>query len=205
MLFACPSLPGQVLLPQLKRAAATEALNNARQIGLALIEFEAEYGSFPTAETRKKVEEATGAKLPADDNTSNSVFRQLIAAGIAGNEALFFAKIPGAKKGDNDAGAGKMLAKGENGFAYIAGLGTTGNPTRPLVVCPLVAGTANFDPKPFGGKALVLRIDGSVQMLPIGADGKVLVEGVELLSKDHPVWAGKAPDIRHPDLLPAGG
>lgn len=53
--------------------------------------------------------------------------------------------------------------------------------------------------------ALVLRVDGSVQMLPIGADGKVLVEGVELLSKDHPVWAGKAPDICHPDLPPAGG
>lgn len=38
MLFVSPSLPGQVLLPQLKRAAATEAMNNARQIGLALIE-----------------------------------------------------------------------------------------------------------------------------------------------------------------------
>lgn len=62
MLFVCQSLPGQVLLPQLKRVAATEAMNNARQIGLALIEFEAEYGSFPTAETRKQVEEATVAK-----------------------------------------------------------------------------------------------------------------------------------------------
>jgi hypothetical protein len=66
-LFVCPSLPGQVLLPQLKKAAATEALNNARQIGLALIDFEAECGSFPTAVTRKKVEEATGAKKGDND------------------------------------------------------------------------------------------------------------------------------------------
>jgi hypothetical protein len=97
-----------------------------------------------------------------------------------------------------------MLAKGENSFAYIACLSAAGNPTRPLGVCPLVAGTTNFDSKPFGGKALVLRVNGSVQMLPTGTDGKVLVEGVELLSKDHPVWVRKAPDIRHLDLLPAG-
>jgi hypothetical protein len=53
-----------------------------------------------------------------------------------------------------------------------------------------------------GGKAIILRVDCSVQLLPIGEDGSVLLEGVELLSKDHPVWGGKAPDIRYPDLLP---
>jgi hypothetical protein len=202
ILLSCSSLRGQVLLPQLKKNNEREAMNNARQIGLMLFEFEANYGSFPSGETRKGVEDTAGAKLPADDKTSNSMFRQLFAAGVTQSEDLFFAKIPGVKKGDNDTAAGKLLAKGENAFAYITGMSTAGNPARPIVVCPLIPGTTKFDPKPFGGKAIILRVDCSVQLLPIGEDGSVLLEGVELLSKDHPVWGGKAPDIRYPDLLP---
>jgi hypothetical protein len=99
------------------------------------------------------------------------------------------------------------LAKGRNAFAYIAGLNSAGIPDRPLVVCPLIPGTTKFDPKPFGGKAIILRIDCSVRALPIEEDGRVLVDGVELLSKYHPIWKGvdgKAPDIRHPDLAAEG-
>lgn len=177
-------------------------MNNARQIGLMLVEFDNDYGSFPSGETRKVVEDAAGAKLPTDDKTSNSMFRQFFAAGITQNEDLFFAKIPGAKKGDNDTAAGKLLVEGENAFAYIAGMNLAGNPARPILVCPLIPGTTKFDPKPFGGKAVILRVDCSVQMLPIEGDGRVLEKGVELLSKEHPVWGGEAPDIRYPDLLP---
>jgi hypothetical protein len=177
-------------------------MNNARQIGLMLLEFDTEYGSFPSGETRKDVEDASGVKFPADDKSSNSAFRQFFAAGITQDEGPFYAKIPGAKKGDNDVAAGKLLAEGENAFAYIAGMSMAGNPARPILVCPLIPGTTKFDPKPFGGKAIILRVDCSVQMLPIEGDGRVLEKGVELLSKEHRVWGGKAPDIRYPDLLP---
>jgi hypothetical protein len=177
-------------------------MNNSRQIGLMLLEFETEYGSFPSGKTQKKVEEATGAKLPADDKSSNSMFRQFFAAGITQSEEPFHAKIPGVKKGDNDMAAGNLLDRGENAFAYIAGMNAGGNLSRPIVVCPLIPGTTKFDPKPFGGKAIILRVDCSVQMLPIQADGRVLEKGVELLSKDNPLWKGVAPDIRYPDLLP---
>jgi hypothetical protein len=202
VLLSCSSLRGQVLLPQLKKAIAGDAVNNARQIGLMLFEFETEYGSFPSGETRQAVEDATGAKLPADGKSSNSLFRQFFAAGITQNEELFFAKIPGVKKGDNDMAAGKLLETGENSFAYIAGMSSAGNPARPILVCPLIPGTTIFDPKPFGGKALILRVDCSVQMLPIQEDGRVLEKGAELLSKDNPIWKGAALDIRYPDLLP---
>ena len=201
ILLSGSSLHGQVPLPELRKGNETEAMSNARQIGLLLFEFENEYGSFPAEDTRKEVEDTAGAKLPADDKSSNSMFRQLFVAGFTKREDLFFASIPGAKKGDNDAAAGKLLAKGENAFAYIAGMSTAANPGRPLLVCPLIPGTTKFDPKPFGGKALILRIDCSAQLLPIGEDGRVLEKGADLLSKDHPVWGGKAPDIRYPDLL----
>jgi hypothetical protein len=196
------SLHAQVLLPQLKKGDAAEAMNNARQIGLCLLEFELEYGGFPSDASRAAVEEATGVTMPAADKTSNSLLRQLFAAGIIQNEAAFFAKVPGVKKGDGVIVKEKALEQGENAFAYVAGLSTAGNPGRPILLCPLVPGTTTFDPKPFGGKALVLRLDNSVQMLTIEKDGTVKDKGVDLLSSEHPVWGGKAPDIRHADLLP---
>ncbi len=195
-----PSKGGENPVPFGARAALTQAVNHARQIGLALFEFEIAYGSFPSEETREDLVDNTATKLAFDGKTSNAMFRQLIAMEVIGSEAVFFARIPGVAKGDNDIKPGKALAKGENAFAYIAGLSAAGNPARPLVVCPLIPGTTKFDPKPFGGKAVILRIDNSVQALQIDEDGRVLVDGVELLSKDHPVWKGKAPDIRYPDL-----
>jgi hypothetical protein len=201
--IACTPALAQNPFPALAKSNATEATNNARQIGLMLIEFETDYGLFPSEKTLADVEENSGVKLPAGDKSSNTLFRQLFAAGITVTEAPFFANIPGAMRGGDQNDPGKALAKGKNGFAYIAGLNTAGNPARPLVVCPLIPGTTKFDPKPFGGKAIILRCDLSVQALPIEEDGTVLVDGVELLSKDHPVWKGmegKAPDIRHADL-----
>ena len=196
------SLDAQILLPQLKKGVAAEAMNHARQIGLLLLEFEQDYGVFPSDASRTDVEEATGVKMPAADKTSNSLLRQLFAAGLVKDEAVFFAKVPGVKKADGVTVKEKALEQGENAFAYVAGLSTEGNPARPILVCPLVPGTTTFDPKPFGGKALVLRMDFSVQMLTIENDGTVKDNGVDLLSGEHPVWGGKAPDIRHPDLLP---
>jgi hypothetical protein len=202
--IACVPALAQNPFPALAKANATEATNNARQIGLMLIEFETEYGFFPSEKTLADVEETSGNKLPALDKSSNTLFRQLFAAGITVTEAPFFANIPGVMKGGDQNEPSEALATGKNAFAYIAGLNAAGNPARPLVVCPLIPGTTKFDPKPFGGKAIILRCDLSVLALPIEKDGTVLKDGVELLSKDHPAWNGKVPDIRHPDLAAEG-
>lgn len=53
-------------------------------------------------------------------------------------------------------------------------------------------------------KAIILRIDCSVQAVTIEMDGTALQDGVELFSKDNKVWEGKAPDIRYPDLAAEG-
>ncbi len=182
--------------------ALTQAVSNARQIGLSLFEFETEYGFYPNEETRVDVVEIYKVKLPGDEKSSNAAFRQIFAAGITGAEKLFYADVAGVKEGDDELGEGKTLAAGENAFSYISGLNAAGNPGRPLAICPLIPGTTRFDPKPFGGRAVVLRVDNSVAALPIDAEGRVVVDGVDLLSKDHPVWNGKEPDIRYPELLP---
>lgn len=181
---------------------AREATNNARQLGLALFEFETEYGKFPNATTILPVQQATGTALPMGIKTSNDFFRQLIAAGIAQSEPMFYAEISGNRKPDNIFDVGHALEKGECGFTYfLSATGdAAGNPGRPIVVAPMIPGTDQFDPKPFEGKAVLLKMDNSVTSLPIDKDGHVIVDGRNLMDPHHPIWDGHAPVIAWPDL-----
>ena len=63
IIAALAGLSAPVILKQRKAADRTEALNNVRQIGLSLFEFDAEYGSFPDNNTAEDVKEATGTVL----------------------------------------------------------------------------------------------------------------------------------------------
>jgi len=56
-----------------------------------------------------------------------------------------------------------------------------------------------FDPKVLGGKAIVLRVDNSVQSLPIEADGRVLIDGKDISDPAQPFWNGKVPPIKWPE------
>ena len=85
-------------------------------------------------------------------------------------------------------------------LAYLSGLALEGNPSRPLVVAPLVPGTARFDPRPFKGKAIILRMDNSVSSLKIDKDGRVLIAGENILDPKNPIWDGHPPVIVWPDL-----
>ncbi len=185
----------------------TEQTSNARQIGLALLEFETEYGSFPS--------DATAARITAEypdhgcdlrGRSSNSSFRQLFASGLTQSEAMFYAKVDGARKPDGDIRPGKLLEKGEVGFAYIAGLSSSGNPARPISFAPFIPGTGKFDPEPFDGKAVFLRVDNSAISMPIEKDGRVLLNGIDILSVKNPIWGDKAPesDIRNKESRASG-
>ena len=99
IIAALAGLTAPMVIRQRKKADQTEAVNNARQIGLALFEFETEYGAFPDKDTATAVTAATGETAP-DGTNSNDKFRQLIAAGIAQSEAMFFAKSAYTKKPD---------------------------------------------------------------------------------------------------------
>lgn len=178
-----------------------QAVNNARQIGLALMEFDNEYGSYPNTTTAPLVTKSHPAHgYDLTGTRSNALFRQFFAAQITQSEHMFYANIPGAIRPDGIITPGEALKKSEVAFSYISGLSSKDDPLTPLVIAPLVPGTTKFDPEPFKGEIVVLHIDNSVRTYDIHKDGHVYDKGINLLSPKHPIWKGKAPDIRYPDL-----
>jgi len=183
-----------------KASDQTEATRNLRQIGIALCEFENDFGELPNDHTADLVTQACpehGHNLSG--TSSNALFRQLFAAEIILSEQMFYAEVPGTRKPDGDIDPGKLLEKGEVGFAYVAGLSSKGNPARPIAFAPVIPGTNRFDPEPFDGYAVFLRIDNSVSSVVIGKDGHCRIGGIDILSVENPIWDGKAPDIRYPE------
>ncbi len=163
-----------------------EAFNNARQIGIVLFEYESEFGKYPASSPSAK--------------TSNDVFRQLFVSCISPDEKMFYAEIPGVHRPDGLVVGPQLLEKGECGFTYFGGAVATDNPTRPLVVTPMIPGTDRFDRKALDGKALILRIDCSVQSLEIDKSGHVLIAGRNMMDPHHLIWDGHPPVIAWPDL-----
>jgi type II secretory pathway pseudopilin PulG len=182
------------------RADQTEAVNNARQIGLAMLEFQAEYGKFPDGTTIAAVQAETGKIVPPGTKTSNDFFRQLFAANMAPSESMFYAKSNSTRKPDGLMGGIHLLEKGECGFTYFLGAVDTDNPKRPLAVSSMIPGTDRFDPEPFQGKAVILHMDNSVYSLNIDKAGHAILGGRNLMDPHHPIWDGHAPTIAWPDL-----
>ncbi len=175
-------------------------LSNTKQIGLALFEFEGDYGSYPDAETAKDVTDAFpdhGYNLSG--NSSNALFLQLFSSGIVRSEEIFYSKIKDSQKPDGVITPGEALQKGEVGFSYIYGLTSKDDPLTPLILTPLIPGTTKFDPKPFNGKAIIYFINNNAHIYEIDEDGHVYIEGIDILSSKHPVWKGRAPDISYPE------
>jgi prepilin-type N-terminal cleavage/methylation domain-containing protein len=210
IIAALAGLTAPMVLRQRKKADQTEAINNARQIGFAMLEFDAEYGSFPDEDSGGTVNDTTGSNLTYSSQKSNGFFRQLIGAGYVKSESMFYAKVANNKKPDGDISGNEAIAMGECGFGYIldgsTGLSTGGNAMRPYVVTPLTGSSgANFDPNPFDGKAVVLRVDNSVTSLAIQQNKSVNISpGNSLLGTGaDTVWGDDmvgSPTIKFPDL-----
>ena len=178
----------------------TRTMGNAKQIGLALFEFEQDYEAYPNNETLKTVTNAFPEHShDLAGNSSNALFRQLIAAGIAPSEDIFHVRTKNFKIPDDNISPGEILKKGEVGFAYISGLNAEDAPSTPLVLTPMIPGTTKFDPEPFDGTAIVMQIDQNVRTFTIQEDGHIYDKGIDILSPKHPIWKGKAPDIRYPE------
>ncbi|TAG09001.1 MAG: prepilin-type N-terminal cleavage/methylation domain-containing protein [Verrucomicrobia bacterium] len=196
IIAALAGLTAPMVIRQRKKADQTEAVSNARQIGIALMEFDTEYGSFPGPDTAKAVADATETTI-SSGTTANDMLRQLIRAGIAQTESMFFAKTAFSQKPDNVFnGATNALEAGELGFGYIVGaqnkpLSSAGNPSRPILAAPLaLALDGTFDSDYYDGKAVTLRMDNSVSSLNIvKSSGKVLLAGKPMLdSGDDTIW-----------------
>lgn len=196
LLFVVPPF----LFTSRKKADQTEAVNNIRQIGYALFEFETEYGRLPDGTTIAAVKAKTSTDLDLGTKTSNDFFRQLIATGITRSEPMFYAKVAGVRRPDGVTTKGVALKKGECGFTYFPGMLTTDNPDRPLVATPMIPGTDRFDPKKFDGKAVFLTRDSAVHSYPIDKSGHLLLHGRNVMDPHHPVWDGHPPMVAWPDL-----
>jgi len=182
IIAALAGLSAPVILKQRKAADRTEALNNVRQIGISLIDFDSEYGSFPDNNTAEDVKEATGTALTFGGNFSNDYFRQLIAVGLK-SEKPFWCKTSFSTKKPDDVYQvpAKALEAGEVGFSYIMatqtdGQSSSGDPGRPVVVAPSYKAQTDwtFDPEPYGEKAIILRLDNSATALQIRTDNKFI-------------------------------
>lgn len=193
------ALSAPMLIRNRKKADLITATNNAKQIGLALFDFESQYSSYPDSTTAQTIKDATSTPLTLTGNTSNDMFRQLIAAGICQSEDMFYAKTSYTKKGDNVFNtADKALAAGENGFGYLmnaeVAFSNSGNPARPIAVTPLLNGATDgqFDADPFDQKAVVLRLDNSAVAYTIRpTDKQAVVPGGSktlLQTGDDSVW-----------------
>ncbi len=189
-----------VVIRSHKNANLTQAISNLKQIGLSLLEFENEFGEYPNEKTAPLVTKRYSQhRYNLSGKSSNAFFRQIFAAGITGSEAIFYAKIPRIREPDDDTKRGKCLEKGEVAFAYISGLSTEGNPARIVAFAPVIPGTTRFNPKPFKGMAVFLRMDNAVISMKIGEDGHVRQGGIDILSPENPVWNGELIDIRYPE------
>ncbi|HEY1121105.1 MAG TPA: hypothetical protein VGE67_05875 [Haloferula sp.] len=186
--------------PNRTRSAAdrTEAINNIKQVNLALIDFDNDYGAFPHASTISTVKAATATTLALGNSSSNELFRQLIAAGNK-SEKIFWAKTAGTPRKGNDILGADALKKGECAFTYIAGLSISSDPAAPVLMTPVIPGTWKFDPKPFGGKAVVLRVDGSAKVETIDKNSDVMIGGMSIFDPRQHYWHGKSPDIKWPE------
>lgn len=201
LVIVIAGLTAPMVIRSPKRPNQTEAVNNARQIGMALFEFQEDYGQMPDAATIDKVRQSNATDLKLGSKSSNDFLRQLIASRIAQSEPMFYARISGTRKPDGVITGASALAKGECGFVYFTGTTKETNPSRPLLVTPLIPGTNRFDPKPFDGKAVMLKGDNSVTSLPIvKATGRVMVNGQNLMDPANPIWEGKPPVVALPEL-----
>jgi prepilin-type N-terminal cleavage/methylation domain-containing protein len=209
IIAALAGLTAPMVIRQRKKADQTEAVSNARQVGLALFEFETEYGNFPDDDTADAVFKAT--EIPAIvGTTANDKFRQLIAAGIAQSEGMFYAKTAFTKKPDGviDPIGTEAVKKGEVGFGILVkqdgkGMSAAGNPSRPIIAAPLKeAMDGTFDSDFYDGKAVVLKLDNSVSSFNIvKSTGKVLISGKGILDTGTgTVWGSDpAPQWAYPD------
>jgi len=201
-----------VILKQQKKAAMSVATQNLKQVGLALMDFESRYGSFPSRQIYQN--NTNQFKNASGGDTANDMFGLLLAGGIVDSEEIFYAKGGSrvSKKPDNVFNTpGKVLEAGECGFGYVMLQGdvplstSMNNSGCPVAVAPLKPGSGGSNPefnkKPYDGMAVYLRIDQAVKKNPIDDTGKVILPGQNKTLFDtgpDTVWDTDNPDVKAP-------
>ncbi len=153
----------------MRNAHMNAAMQNARQIGLALRIYSNDNdGAYPQKQN----------SYDQNITTSNDAFRSLFPAYLD-NERVF--AVTGSKAGptaDNKMeDPSQILAAGENHWAYVSGLNASSNSNWPLIV-DHTDGTGNYTTKEntFGGtwlgtKAVAIFTDSSARIIPLLGTG----------------------------------
>jgi hypothetical protein len=198
-----------MVIRQAKKADQAEAISNARQVGIALLEFQQEYNSYPCASTQTTLlANITDSTWTPDATTANGLFLQLFVAGITESETMFYAKSPISKKPDGNTKTTKCLEAGEVGFGYILdgvkGQTAAGNPARVLCLAPMSATlTGKFDPDQYDKKGVILRVDNSVTAVTVNKDGIAMVNGADMLTASaDSFWGTMTPTVISPIKKP---
>lgn len=159
-----------------------KAQENLKSVHLMLTEFKQDHNTFPCDRSAEDLTEADPdinfGVLTGD--YSNCYFRQLLYSKGAVEKNFYASISPGGratKEPDDKKAGGKALARGENAFAYVMRKSSDNPEVKepvnganvPLAMCgiypsdtPYSGDQMVFDNTSFGGKALVLRTDGSV-------------------------------------------
>ena len=186
IIAALAALSTPVVLKQQKKAAATEAVNNAKQHFILLFEFDQDNGKYPGDSTTM----STGAVAA----TSSAAFKEFFIASQIDSEDIFYAKTGWSVKPDGDIGVAPTyltaMDTDECGFTYTmkgadAAFGTTDPSGVPLVATPAAVKAFtgnNFSVSAFGGKAVILFNDGAVKSLPITPSSGDPTEGLVNIS-----------------------
>lgn len=206
IIAALASMGTPMALKQMKKKDLLTGTNNAKQIYMAMTEFESDFGSFPDDYTATRDPDL--ADFTGED--ANIYLGQLIQSGIIDKEGVFKLKGGASVKGEPDdiISEGNVLVAGENGFSYVMKEKGVSFSLSDKSSIPLLVGAMDHrDPSKtkfkdvFGGKALVLRIDGSATQERISPKtGKVnLVSGKTLFdASEDSVWQGYAPYVYLP-------
>jgi len=217
IIVALAALATPAILKQRKKVDKVQAISNAKQVYLLMMDFESDFGSFPDSKTA----EASNNAKSFNGNTANSLLGQLIAEGFTTSEEIFYAKGGNAasnKKPDNVVSPeAQILKAGECGFAYTLvtggtsstttarGLSTSDNGGIPILTTPVTTGGAEaiFNPSPFDNRGVYLRVDGSAREERINPnDNKVKIGGGKTLfqSGEGTVW-GEGDTKLNPQIL----
>ena len=161
IIAALAALSTPVILKQQKKASATEAINNAKQVYLLMFEHDQDTGAYPAAAA-----------------AANVNFRGLISGGYTTSEDIFYAKTAFTVKPDGNTTGAEACAAGEVGFLYVEGLSATTPSNAPIIATPQRAAgaAAVFDENAFGGTAIVLRNDGGVKSFRINPTNGLITE-----------------------------
>ncbi|MCP5538190.1 MAG: hypothetical protein H7A51_18405 [Akkermansiaceae bacterium] len=149
-------------------------LSNAKQIYYLLIEFDQDYGSFPSDETAEVHKDDPDGDVSYNDHSfkgefSNDYLGQLIAGGYTKSEELFYARGGATvnKRPDYDVSSwSKVLEAGECGFSYVKNQSAT-TAGGPILLANMNRNGLSFDPECYNGKGIVLRADGLARFVKV--------------------------------------